>query len=66
MDETAMTTLDPPSEAPTPQVIAPLDPAVAVQVILVEAEYLRAQTAAIMRASKPRDITHLDLSPLGR
>ena len=61
-----MTTPDPPTEAPTPQIVAPLDPAVAAHVILVEAEYLRTQAAAMIRAQKPRDLTHLDLSPLGR
>jgi len=34
-------------------------------VILIEAEYLRMQAIAMMRAAQP-DATHLDLSPLGR
>jgi hypothetical protein len=31
----------------------------------MEAEYLRMQAIAMMRAARP-DVTHMDLSPLGR
>jgi hypothetical protein len=60
-----MMTPDQPAKAPTPQVVAPLDPAVAARVILMEAEYLRTQAIAMLRAARP-DVTHMDLSPLGR
>ena len=61
-----MTTPDRPTEPPIPPVVTPIDPAMAVRVILLDAEYLKAQAAAMVRAQEPEDVTHMDLSPLGR
>ena len=60
-----MTTPDPTDKAATPNVTTHVDPAVAAQVILTEAEYLRIQ-AAVMMPKESAAANRLDLSPLGR
>jgi hypothetical protein len=60
-----MTNPDPPAEAATSRILSPVDPVIAVQLILTEAEYLRMQ-ATLMITAQELDATRSDLSPLGR
>lgn len=57
---------DPPAEAPKPPIASFVDPVVAARVILLEAEYLKAQAAAIAACTAVAGGTQWDLSPLGR
>jgi hypothetical protein len=60
-----MTNPDPPAEAAASRIPSPVDPVIAAQVILTEAEYLRMQ-ATLMITAQELDATRSDLSPLGR
>ena len=56
---------DPPAEAMKLPPVGAIDPAIAAQVTLLEAEYLKAQAAALTSWAAPVGGTGRDLSPLG-
>jgi hypothetical protein len=54
------------AEANANMIPSPVDPAVAAQVTLREADYLRMLAAAMPLAKPPVTLPLLDMSPLGR